>query len=53
MRRLLYYLYERHLLQQVLDLPVPQHVGIILDGNRRYAQQRGLTESRDIYNLGA
>lgn len=53
MRRLLYYLYERHLLQQVLDLPVPRHVGIILDGNRRYAQQRGLTESREIYSLGA
>jgi short-chain Z-isoprenyl diphosphate synthase len=53
MRRLLYYLYERHLLQQVLDLPVPQHVGIILDGNRRYARQRGLTDSREIYSLGA
>ena len=53
MRRLLYYLYERHLLQQVSGLPVPRHVGIILDGNRRYAQQRGLTEFREIYNLGA
>ncbi len=53
MRRLLYHLYERHLLRQVSNLPVPRHVGIILDGNRRYAQQRGLAESRDIYGLGA
>ena len=53
MRRLLYWLYERHLLQQVSGLPVPRHVGIILDGNRRHAQQRGLTEFREIYSPGA
>ena len=29
MRRLLYYLYERRLLRQVLAPPMPRHVGII------------------------
>lgn len=53
MRRLLYYLYERRLLRQVLAPPMPRHVGIILDGNRRFAKQRGLAESREIYGLGA
>lgn len=53
MRRLLYYLYERHLLRQVSEQSMPRHVGIILDGNRRYAKQRGLTESREIYEPGA
>ena len=40
MRWLLYPQYERHLLRAVSDLPMPHHVGIILDGNRRYIQQR-------------
>lgn len=53
MLRLLYYLYERHLLRHVSVHPMPRHVGIILDGNRRFAKQRGLTESREIYALGA
>jgi short-chain Z-isoprenyl diphosphate synthase len=53
MRWLLYSLYERHLLRVISGLPMPQHVGIILDGNRRYAKERGLTEARDIYGLGA
>ena len=52
MRRLLYYLYERRLLQQVLAPPMPRHVGIILDGNRRFAKQRGLTENRSVPGLG-
>ncbi len=32
---------------------MPSHVGIILDGNRRYGRQRQLSNSRDIYDLGA
>ncbi len=53
MRWFLYSLYERHLLRMVSDLPIPNHVGIILDGNRRYARERGLTETHEIYGLGA
>jgi len=48
-----YSLYERHLLRQVKRRPTPKHVGIILDGNRRHAQQLKLTEPREIYDLGA
>ena len=53
MLRLIYSLYERHLSRAVLGLPMPRHVGIILDGNRRYAKERGLTENQEVYGLGA
>jgi short-chain Z-isoprenyl diphosphate synthase len=52
-RRLLYFLYERRLLNQVSQRAVPRHVGIILDGNRRHARTRQLTDPRTIYRLGA
>jgi short-chain Z-isoprenyl diphosphate synthase len=51
--RLLYYLYERRLLRQVRERAMPRHVGIILDGNRRHARNRQLTDPRRIYSLGA
>ena len=35
-----YKLYERYLRSQLAKGPIPQHVGIILDGNRRWAQLR-------------
>ena len=50
---LLYRLYERRLLSQVRRHPVPRHVGLILDGNRRYGRQHNLTEPREIYAAGA
>jgi short-chain Z-isoprenyl diphosphate synthase len=49
----LYRLYERRLLSEVLVRPVPGHVGIILDGNRRYGRWWGLTDSTQVYELGA
>ena len=51
--QLLYYLYRRRLMGQIRGGPMPRHIGIILDGNRRYGAQRGLTEAREIYLLGA
>jgi short-chain Z-isoprenyl diphosphate synthase len=51
--RLLYYLYGRHLLKRVRAGVVPRHIGIILDGNRRFGQRRQLTDPRAIYSLGA
>lgn len=32
---------------------MPRHIGIILDGNRRYGARRGLRNPGDIYALGA
>ena len=40
--RWLYWLYERRLLAQVHEGAVPQHLGIIMDGNRRFARAMGL-----------
>lgn len=37
-----YNTYEKRLLKEVLALPVPHHVAIIMDGNRRYAKEFGL-----------
>jgi len=51
--RVLYYLYERRLLRQIGRHPVPRHVGIILDGNRRYARERGVRDLVQTYGLGA
>ncbi|WP_136193541.1 polyprenyl diphosphate synthase [Actinomyces procaprae] len=39
---LLYNLYERRLAAQVKPERVPQHVGVILDGNRRWARAMGI-----------
>ncbi|HXQ41771.1 MAG TPA: polyprenyl diphosphate synthase [Candidatus Udaeobacter sp.] len=49
----LYRLYEARLLSQVRRRPVPRHVGLILDGNRRYGRQHNLTDPREIYGAGA
>jgi short-chain Z-isoprenyl diphosphate synthase len=42
---LLYQLYERRLAKELAGGPLPQHVGVIIDGNRRYARERGADAS--------
>lgn len=42
---LVYSAYERRLRRQVSAERVPRHVGVILDGNRRWASQQGSTSS--------
>src|SRR5215471_4233047 len=51
--RFLYWIYERRLLNQLKQRPMPRHVGIILDGNRRHARKRGLSDPCEIYQRGA
>ena len=51
--RCLYWIYERRLLNQLKQKPMPRHVGIILDGNRRHARKRGLSDPCEIYQRGA
>ena len=49
----LYALYTRRLRRQVLSAPRPQHVGLIIDGNRRWARQMGLTNPSIGHRYGA
>ena len=49
----LYLLYEKRLLSQVRRRPVPRHVGLILDGNRRYGRRHNLSNPLAIYATGA
>src|SRR5262245_62048044 len=51
--RFLYWIYERRLLSQLEHKAMPRHVGIILDGNRRHARKRGLSDPSEIYQRGA
>jgi short-chain Z-isoprenyl diphosphate synthase len=53
MKRLLYWLYARRLSRQIRAGEAPQHVGIILDGNRRYARKHRLADPCEAYNIGA
>ncbi|MER3425704.1 MAG: di-trans,poly-cis-decaprenylcistransferase [Thermus sp.] len=44
--RPLYWYYERRLLKEVKRGPMPRHLGLILDGNRRYARTLGLSPAQ-------
>ena len=41
----LYILYERHLESEIIKYPLPNHITIILDGNRRWAKTNLIRES--------
>lgn len=51
--RPLYRLYEIQLVREINRRPIPCHIGIILDGNRREAQKVGITEPVEVYRAGA
>jgi short-chain Z-isoprenyl diphosphate synthase len=49
----LYRPYERWLARQVESKPIPCHIGIILDGNRRHGERHGVHDPQAIYAIGA
>jgi len=51
-QRLLYRLYERRLMAQVVQRQIPGHLGLIQDGHRRYAQSARVSNIHG-YHLGA
>lgn len=48
-----YKFYERRLAAQAATWKLPQHIGIIMDGNRRFALQSGLARIMDGHAMGA
>ena len=52
MRDLVYDVYERRLTRTLRGVPVPRHVGVILDGNRRWAKSVGAS-AKDGHQAGA
>jgi short-chain Z-isoprenyl diphosphate synthase len=52
-RGLVYHVYERRLAAEIASGDLPRHVGVILDGNRRYAAARGLAGPTHGHEAGA
>jgi short-chain Z-isoprenyl diphosphate synthase len=52
-RDLLYSLYERRLMAALAGKPVPHHVGVMCDGNRRWAREMGYVDPNDGHRVGA
>ena len=40
---LVYRVYERKLTRELVGAQIPHHVGVMLDGNRRWARKAGFT----------
>ncbi len=51
-QNLIYKIYEKHLLNQINQYPFPQHIGIILDGNRRWSKIKEVEKERG-HKIGA
>jgi short-chain Z-isoprenyl diphosphate synthase len=52
-RSLVYRAYERRLETEVRGGPMPEHVGVILDGNRRWASAMGYSDAAEGHRRGA
>ncbi|ROO50912.1 short-chain Z-isoprenyl diphosphate synthase [Micromonospora sp. Llam0] len=53
LRELLYSVYERRLMTRLAGKPVPGHVGVMCDGNRRWAREMGFVDPNDGHRVGA
>jgi short-chain Z-isoprenyl diphosphate synthase len=52
-RNLIYSVYERRLLAALAGKPRPHHVGLMCDGNRRWAREMGYVDPNDGHRVGA
>ena len=52
-KKLIYYYYEKRLKKDISHKKIPGHIGIILDGNRRYAEKYGLDNISKGHKKGA
>ena len=52
-RNLVYSLYERRLAATLVGKPLPRHVGVMVDGNRRWAREMGYVDPNDGHRVGA
>ena len=53
LRSTVYAVYERRLRRHLAGLPVPQHVAIMIDGNRRWARAAGFDNVSEGHVVGA
>ena len=53
LRNLLYSVYEQRLVTKLAGKPHPRHVGVIIDGNRRWAREMGYVDPNDGHRVGA
>jgi short-chain Z-isoprenyl diphosphate synthase len=53
MQNLIYSLYERSLERSLKAVDLPKHVGVILDGNRRWAERQGGAKASHGHAAGA
>lgn len=53
LRHLAYSLYERRLAARLAGKPLPSHVGVLIDGNRRWAREMGFVNPNDGHLIGA
>lgn len=51
-QNLVYKIYEKHLTSQINQFPFPQHIGIILDGNRRWSKLMDIDKAKG-HQMGA
>src|SRR6195952_3013100 len=52
-RSLGYSVDERRLAGNLAGKPIPQHVGVMCDGNRRWAREMGYVDPNDGHRVGA
>jgi short-chain Z-isoprenyl diphosphate synthase len=50
---LVYRVYERKLTRELLGAEIPHHVGVMLDGNRRWARKAGFSNPTEGHRAGA